>query len=103
MRDAYDKFKEAGIKLYAISYDDQDVLATYAQTENIPFPLLSDLDSEVIRRYGILNTQVKPGDGIFYGIPYPGVFVTNEDGQVIGKFFQAFVCHKTDRGIRVLK
>ncbi len=88
MRDAYDKFKEAGIRLYAISYDDQDVLAAYAQTENIPFPLLSDLDSEVIRRYGILNTQVKPGDGIFYGIPYPGVFVTNEDGQVIGKFFQ---------------
>ncbi|MBT5192891.1 MAG: peroxiredoxin family protein [Rhodospirillaceae bacterium] len=60
MRDAYDKFQAAGIKLYAISYDDREVLAAYAEAEEIPFPLLSDIDSEVIRRYGILNTQVKP-------------------------------------------
>jgi hypothetical protein len=88
LRDAYDKFQAAGIKLYAISYDDREVLAAYAEAEEIPFPLLSDIDSEVIRRYGILNTQVKPDDGVVYGIPYPGVFVTDEDGRVLGKFFQ---------------
>lgn len=49
--------------------------------------MLSDLDSEVIRHYGILNTQVEPGDGFFYGIPYPGVFVTDTDGVVVAKFF----------------
>ena len=88
MRDAYDKFKDNGIRLYAVSYDDKDILTEYAQSENIPFPLLSDIDSTVISRLGILNTQIKPDDGIFYGIPYPGVFVTDGDGRIIAKFFQ---------------
>lgn len=88
MRDAFDKFVAAGVKVYAISYDDQEVLAEYAEKERIPFSLLSDIDSEVIRRFGIFNTQVKPDDGVFYGIPYPGVFLADESGVVIGKFFQ---------------
>ena len=57
LRDAYDKFLAAGIKLYAISYDDQEILAEYAEKESIPYPLLSDLNSDVIRRYGIFNTH----------------------------------------------
>ena len=63
------------------------MLAECAEKQGIPFPLLSDLDSEVIRRYGILNTQIEPEDGFFYGIPYPGVFVTDGDGTVVAKFF----------------
>lgn len=62
-------------------------MAEYAEKQGIPFPLLSDLDSDVIRRYGILNTQIEPEDGFFYGIPYPGVFVTDADGVVVAKFF----------------
>ena len=88
MRNAYDKFLAAGIKLYAVSYDDQEALAEYAAKQDIPFTLLSDLNSEVIRRYGVFNTQVKPEDGIFYGVPYPGVFLADEDGLVMAKFFQ---------------
>ena len=34
--------------------------------------MLSDIDSAVIRAYGILNDQVDPGDAFLYGIPYPG-------------------------------
>ena len=41
----------------------------------------------MIRDYGILNDQIAPGDGPLYGIPYPGVFVTDEDGVVVAKFF----------------
>ena len=66
-----------------ISYDDQGI----RDKQGIPFPLLSDLDSEVIRRYGGLNTQIEPEDGFFYGIPYPGVLVTDGDGTVVAKFF----------------
>ena len=69
MRNAFDKFEAAEIKVYAISYDDQEVLSEYAEKQEIPFPLLSDLDSEVIRRYGILNEQIGPDDGFYYGIP----------------------------------
>ena len=59
----------------------------FAAKQSIPYPLLSDLDSEVIRDYGILNDRVGPDDAFLYGIPYPGVFVTDEDGVVVSKFF----------------
>ena len=48
---------------------------------------MSDVDSEVIRAYGILNDQVKPGDLILYGIPYPGTYVTDAEGVVVAKSF----------------
>jgi hypothetical protein len=63
------------------------VLAEFGATQRIPYPLLSDLDSAVIRRYGILNTRIAPGDAFLHGIPYPGVYVTDEDGVVVAKFF----------------
>lgn len=81
------KFERAGIALYAISYDDQGVLREFAARQRIPYPLLSDIDSRVIRQYGILNDQVGSDDGLLYGIPYPGVYVTDEEGVVVAKFF----------------
>jgi len=87
LRDSYAKFEAHGIKLYAISYDDQETLREFAQAQNIPYPLLSDLDSEVIKRYGILNTEVSKDDAFLYGIPFPGIFVADESGTVVAKFF----------------
>ena len=48
---------------------------------------MSDVESEVIRRYGILNTEISEDDAFLYGIPFPGVYVTDEDGLVTAKFF----------------
>jgi hypothetical protein len=63
------------------------VLREFSETQQIPFRLLSDIDSEIIRRYGILNDQVGPEDAFLYGIPFPGVYVTDEEGIVVAKFF----------------
>ena len=41
----------------------------------------------MIRRYGILNDQVGRGDAFIEGIPYPGVYVPDEEGIVVAKFF----------------
>ncbi len=41
----------------------------------------------MIRRFGILNDQVGREDALLYGIPYPGAYVTDEDGVVVAKFF----------------
>ena len=87
MRNAYAKFEANGIKLYAVSYDDPKALREFAEAQGINYPLLSDQDSAVIEQYGILNTQVSRDDAFIYGIPYPGVFVCNEDGIVVSKFF----------------
>ena len=41
----------------------------------------------MIREYGVLNTRIEKGDAFLYGIPFPGVFVADEDGVVVAKFF----------------
>jgi len=87
LRDSHDKFEANGIKLYAVSYDDREALAEFARAQRIPFTLLSDVDSAVIKRYGILNTQVSPDDAFLYGIPYPGIYLCDEEGRVSAKFF----------------
>jgi hypothetical protein len=87
LRDAYEKFKDENISLYAISYDDQETLTEFGEKQGISYPLLSDIDSAVIRQFGILNDQVTENDSLLYGIPYPGVYVTDEDGVVVAKFF----------------
>jgi len=48
---------------------------------------LSDVESKVIRQYGILNTEVSRDDAMLWGIPFPGVYVCDEEGKVISKFF----------------
>jgi hypothetical protein len=69
------------------SYDDRKALAEFAEKQTIPFPLLSDLGSRVIRQYGILNDRLGKEAGLRYGVPYPGVYVTDEQGVVVAKFF----------------
>ena len=86
LRDAHRQFSEAGVKLYAISYDDVEALKDFSETYGVPYPMLSDTKSEVIRRYGVLNTEVPPGDLPAYGVPFPGTFVTDEKGKVVGRF-----------------
>lgn len=63
------------------------MLSEFSDRQNIPYHLLSDLDSAVIRQYGILNDSIEPGDVFLYGIPYPGVYMCDEEGVVISKSF----------------
>jgi len=87
MQRSLPKLEAAGVKLFGISYDEPDALADFARHHGIEYPLLSDRDSRVIREYGILNTNVEEHQVPFYGIPYPGTYVTDEEGRVIAKFF----------------
>ena len=87
MRDAFEKFEANGIKLYALSYDDQETLEEFGSHHQIPYSLLSDIDSAVIKQFGLLNTEVSKSDAFLYGIPFPGVYVCDENGVVVSKFF----------------
>lgn len=62
------------------------MLARFASTQHITFPLLSDKGSRVIRRYGILNNNIPPTHA-FYGIPFPGEYLITPDGRVADKVF----------------
>jgi AhpC/TSA family/Thiol:disulfide interchange protein DsbD, N-terminal len=87
LRDSYARFDAHGIKLYAVSYDDQQSLREFSEAQGIPYPLLSDVDSTVIRQYGILNTEVSEDDLPFYGIPFPGTYICDETGTITSRFF----------------
>jgi hypothetical protein len=81
-------FRNAGVRLYAVSYDEPDALADYAKAHGTTFTMLSDPDSEVIKAFGILNTLIPPDDHPWYGLPFPGSYVIDADGIIVAKFFE---------------
>lgn len=81
-------FAQHGIWICAISYDPVEVLGKFAEKYAITYPLLSDVDSATIRRFGILNTHIPP-DHPWHGVPFPGTFMADEKGRVIEKSFYA--------------
>ena len=102
-----------GLGLAAISYDPVETLAAFSRQRGITFPLLSDVGSETIKRYGILNTVVDEALGpnkddpavkeatqkyvsavgvnpIMKGIAFPGTFIVDRKGRVTSRFFEDF-------------
>lgn len=76
------------IAFYAISYDEPAALRAFSEEHSIRFSILSDADSEIIRRFGILNTLVPDDDHPWHGIPFPGAYVIDSDGTIVAKFFE---------------
>lgn len=76
--------RRRGLGLVAISYDAPDVLKAFADKYGIEYPLLSDVGSATITRYGILNAAAT---GAAAGIPHPGIFVVDPKGRVVARFF----------------
>lgn len=80
------RFRQRGLDVAAISYDSPAVLKDFAARRRITLPLLSDPDSAIIRRFGLLNPAYPPGDRA-YGVPYPGTFVVDPEGLIREKHF----------------
>lgn len=58
----------------------------------------------MIRQFGILNTLISPDDPeqgagrSYYGLPFPGVYVTDEEGVVTEKFFHRHYATRESAG-----
>jgi hypothetical protein len=104
---------DKGLGLATISYDSPDILAAFSRQRGITFPMLSDVGSETIKRYGILNTVAMElagpnakdpalADDIklyvsvvapsprMAGIAFPGTFMLERSGRVKARFFEDF-------------
>ena len=81
-------FEALGIRVLALSYDEPDALKDFQDAYGITYTLLSDPDSKVIRDYGILNTLIAEDDHPWFGIPFPGTYVTDSQGDITHKFFE---------------
>lgn len=105
------EIREQGLGLAAISYDPPEILAAFSRQRGIAFPLLSDLGSETIKRYGLLNTVAEEAVGPtatdpavqedvkkyvsvvganagMVGMAFPGTFVLDREGRVKSRFFE---------------
>jgi peroxiredoxin len=110
--------RSKGLGLAAISYDPPEVLAAFSKRNGITFPLLSDVGSATIARYGILNTVVEEALGPnaadplvkeefrrfasvgapqprLRGIPFPGTFMLDRQGRVTSRFFEDYYRERT--------
>lgn len=125
LQSQYDSLRKDGLGLVGISYDSQEILAAFTEQHGITFPLLSDVGSATIKRYGILNTVAEEGLGpngkdpeviarvkLYVsanganerqrGIPFPGTFIVDRSGRVKARFFEdSYTVRNTVSNIRV--
>jgi peroxiredoxin Q/BCP len=72
----YEKIKQAGADLLAISVDKPEFAWSMSQTTGAKFQLLSDVDHKVIEAYGIFNANEHNG------IAFPSTFVLDKTGVI---------------------
>jgi peroxiredoxin len=65
--------------------DHADTLSQFRLRHDIPYLLLSDPASAVIKQYGIFNFSYEPGTK-YHGVPWPGIFLVNSEGVIVRKF-----------------
>jgi len=58
-RDAFSDLANTGAKVLAISTDSMESHERFKKEKNLPFPLLSDADGEVSKKYGLSGLLVK--------------------------------------------
>jgi len=95
LQEAWPTFQQAGVALFAISYDDVASLSAFADRHGISYPLLSDEGSVTIRALGLLNEHLEQQHAFYgvgtrdehRGVPYPGTFVLDERGLIRDKHF----------------
>jgi peroxiredoxin Q/BCP len=80
IRDNYQEFIDKGYEVLGVSADSQKSHQNFIKKFDIPFPLLSDPEKEVIKDYGAW------GEKSMYGKKYEGIlrktFIISEDGFV---------------------
>jgi peroxiredoxin len=90
LQKAQNRFREHGLKVAAITYDSPAILGEFAKLHQIDYALMSDPQSEIIRSFGILDTDENPNnlpDFAKKGIALPGYFFVDRAGVVKEKFF----------------
>ncbi len=76
MAEDYDKIKQTGGELIAVSVDEQSFAWSMAQTTGAKFQILSDADKKTITEYGIVNAAEHGG------IAHPSIFVLDKEGRI---------------------
>ena len=74
-----DQFKQAGIRPVAISVDSPETSRSLAQKAGYTFPILSDANTEAIKRYDLVHAGAGEGGR---DIARPAEFLIDSSGTV---------------------
>jgi peroxiredoxin Q/BCP len=84
LRDNYDDLMNKGYKILGVSPDKPEKQKKFADKYTLPFPLLADVDKEVIKAYGAWGLKK------MYGKEYEGLlrttYVIDENGTIESVF-----------------
>ncbi|MCS6989981.1 MAG: peroxiredoxin [Chloroherpetonaceae bacterium] len=72
-RDNFSAFEQAGVQILGISTDSPESKKNFAEKHQFPFPILSDSDKQVSKKYGALS---------FLGVSQRAYVLIDEDGIV---------------------
>jgi len=80
LRDFNKKLQEKGFSLLGVSADSPKRQQNFKSKNNLPFPLIPDVDKEIINAYGVWGPKK------FMGKEYEGIhrttFVIDEEGKI---------------------
>lgn len=95
-----EKLKPAGAAVLAVSIDRPDEAARLARDLGLTFPLLSDPQMEVIRRYGMKGSGMQMADMGYVVIDRQGRIrakqIDREFGDHVGRILDAVLVAKPD-------
>ncbi|MBQ12782.1 MAG: hypothetical protein CMQ17_00030 [Gammaproteobacteria bacterium] len=95
LTDVSDQFKAMGINVATVTYDSVELLKEVQEDQDINFTLLHDEGVEHVNALGIRNLDYDPGDRA-YGIPYPGIFLLDQNGVIRFKFAEEGFVRRPD-------
>ena len=72
---------DANTMVVGVSYDSVDILASFAESGEIEFPLLSDPDCAAIEAYGLLNDGRRK-------MAHPATILVGQDGTIKAKLYE---------------
>jgi peroxiredoxin Q/BCP len=80
LRDNYDSLLAKGYIVVGVSADNQKSHQKFIEKHSLPFPLIADVEKEIIKAYGVWGPKK------FMGKTYDGIhrttFVISEDGKI---------------------
>ncbi len=107
------ELRKRGLGVATISYDPPEILAKFAKQHGITYPMLSDVGSATIKKFGLLNPVPEWAQGpdkddpavqaevqkyvsvvrptaAMVGIAFPGNFILDPQGRVKSRSFEDF-------------
>ncbi len=80
LRDNWEQFQEKGFAILGVSADNEKRQQNFKEKYKLPFPLLADMEKEVINAYGVWGSKK------FMGKEYEGInrttFIIDENGYI---------------------